>query len=130
MNLATVQLIGNLGADPEMRYTPSGTAVTSFSLAVNRRGRAVDGEQLEQVDWYRVSCWNQTAEIADQYLKKGTRVFVAGRQQIRKYVTKDGRPGTAVEVAATELVILTPRGETVGATAAAVPAGDLDDVPF
>lgn len=142
--LSRVQIIGNLGRDPEMRFTPSGAAVTEFSVAVNRRRRGQDGQNVDETDWYRVICWSRLAEIADQYLRKGTRVYVDGRLQLRRYTGNDGQERTSVEVVASDMVILTPRDE-MGAggreptgTRAGEPEfgergereDDFDDVPF
>jgi single-strand DNA-binding protein len=130
-------LIGNLGRDPEMRYTPGGTAVTEFSLAVNRRRR--EGEQ-EETDWFRIVCWGNLAEIADKYLTRGTKIYVDGRLQIRRYTGNDGQERTSVVVVANDLLILTPRGErgeVPRQPGSGEQAGggesvgdDFDDVPF
>ncbi|HET9016315.1 MAG TPA: single-stranded DNA-binding protein [Thermomicrobiaceae bacterium] len=139
--LSKVQIIGNLGRDPEMRYTPSGAAVTEFSVAVNRRRRGQDGQQVDETDWYRVVCWSKLAEFADQYLKRGMRVYVDGRLQIRHYTGNDGQERTAVEVVANDVVMLTPRDDASagpresggGRRPVEAEAGredDFDDVPF
>ena len=138
--LSKVQIIGNLGRDPEMRYTPSGAPVTEFSVAVNRRRRGQDGQQVDETDWFRVVCWSRLAEIADQYLRRGMRVYVEGRLQIRRYTGNDGQERTSVEVIANDLVMLTPRDEA-GAAPREAGGGrqaepepgredDFDDVPF
>ena len=93
-SLNKVQLIGNLGRDPEMKYAPGGQAVTQFSIAVARNSKK-DGEQT---DWFKVICWDKLAEIADQYLKKGHRVYVEGRLQIREYTGWDGSKKITPEV--------------------------------
>jgi single-strand DNA-binding protein len=108
--LNKIMLIGNLGRDPEMRFTSSGKPVTNFSLAVSRRYRSPEGEAVDETEWFRIVCWDKQAEIADQYLSKGTKVFVEGRVQIRKYVANDGQERTSVDVIASEFLILTPRG--------------------
>ena len=83
--LNKIQIIGNLGRDPEMRYTPNGVATTTFSVAVNRGRRGKDGQVVEETEWFHIITWNKLAETADQYLTKGTRVFIEGRLQVRKY---------------------------------------------
>ena len=141
--LSKVQIIGNIGRDPEMRYTPSGAPVTDFSVAVNRRRRGQDTQQVEETDWYRVVCWSRLAEFADQYLKRGMRVYVDGRLQIRRYTGNDGQERTSVEVVAADVVMLTPRDEAAAGAGPAGPGGgrrqdqpepgredDFDDVPF
>lgn len=141
--LNKIMLIGNLGRDPEMRFTPSGTAVTDFSIAVNRRRRSADGNYTDETEWFRIVCWNRLAEIADQYLSKGTQIYVEGRVQTRRYTGNDGTERTSVDVIANELIILTPRGErAAGAPRDQSTRGqapdeseerfdeDFDDVPF
>ncbi len=140
--LNKIMLIGNLGRDPEMRFTPSGSPVTEFTLAVNRRYRSSNGEQMDETEWFRIICWNKLAEIADQYLSKGTQVYVDGRFHSRKYTGNDGTERTSNEVTVNELIILTPRGER-GNTGFREPSSrdqdsqesdrldeDFDDVPF
>ena len=75
----TIIIVGNVGKDPEMRYTPSGQAVTSFSVATNRQYTAGNGEQVKETIWFRVSTWGKTAEVCNQYVKKGSKVLVEGR---------------------------------------------------
>lgn len=91
-------LVGNLGRDPEMRYLPSGDPVVNFTIAVNRRRRGQDGNWMDETDWYRVNCFRRNAEIADQYLRRGTKVLVEGQLQIRQYTGNDGVERTSVEV--------------------------------
>ena len=105
-SLNKILLIGRLGHDPEMRYTPQGTAVTTFSLATDRPGRP--GEAAE-TDWHRVVCWDRLGEIANQYCAKGRLVYVAGRLQYRGYEGHDGQPKRAVEVIASDLGLLDRR---------------------
>lgn len=101
-----VILVGNLGADPDMKYLQSGDAVTNFSLAVNRRRRGSDGNQVDETDWYRINCFRRNAEIADQYLHKGSKVMVDGQLSIRQYTGNDGTERTSVEVTCDNLVML------------------------
>jgi len=112
--LNKIMLIGNLGRDPEMRFTPSGKPVTDFSIAVSRRRRSPEGENIDETEWFRIVCWDRLAEISDQYLNKGSKIYVEGRVQIRKYTGNDGQERTSVDVIASELIILTPRGENSG----------------
>ena len=76
MTMNKILIIGNLGSDPEMRYTPNGNPVTSFSMATNRRYTTADGESREETEWFRISAWNRTAEICNQYLQRGSKVYV------------------------------------------------------
>ena len=150
MNLNKVMLIGRLTRDPEMRYTPSGSPVTSFSLATNRYGQTTDGEKKEYTDYHNVVAWNignrKLAELSGQYLHKGSLVYVEGRLQTRSWEGQDGQKRKTTEVNATEIQFLEPRGQSqapvespVGAAVAAAPAGagedaardvDPDDIPF
>jgi single-strand DNA-binding protein len=113
--LNRVQIIGNLGADPEMRYTPSGSAVTNFRVAVSRNRRGQDGNMVDETEWFRVVAWDsgnyKLAEICNEYLRKGHKVYVEGRLQSRKYTDKDGVERTSVEIVATDMVMLSGRDE-------------------
>jgi single-strand DNA-binding protein len=87
--LNRVQLIGNLGKDPETRYTPKGSTVCSFTVAVNRRWRGADGEAKEATDWFNVEAWGKLGEVCQQYLNKGRLVFIEGRLQTDRYEADD-----------------------------------------
>jgi single-strand DNA-binding protein len=76
--LTKIQIIGNLGSGPDIKFTPGGSPFTNFSVAVNRGRKGSDGQMTEETDWFRVVCWNKLAETADQYLKKGARVYIEG----------------------------------------------------
>ncbi len=109
-------LIGNLGSDPELRYTADGTPVASFSVAVNRRWTKEDGTHGEETTWFRVSAWRRLAETASQYLKKGSKVMVVGRVSARGYTGTDGSPRASLDVTAENIKFLSgsPRGEDGG----------------
>ncbi len=109
--LNKVMIIGNLGRDPEMRFTPSGSPVTNFTVAVNRNRKGPDGNQIEETEWFRVVAWDKLAEISDKYLRKGNTVYVEGRLQSRKYTDKDGIERTTVEIVATDMNMLGGRAE-------------------
>ncbi len=135
--LNKVQIIGHLGRDPEMRYTAGGQAVTNFTVAVNRTRRGPDGTAGDETEWFRVVAWEKLAEIADQYLRRGGQVYVEGRLQSRKYQDRDGIERTAVEVVASDLVLLGGGGQGNGEGAPprrqpGDPAGGIDphDPPF
>ena len=104
--LNRVQIIGNLGADPESRATQGGQLVTNFRVAVNRTRRDQAGNTSEETEWFRVVAFDKLGEIADQYLRKGGQVYVEGRLQSRKYTDREGVERTAVEVVAGDLVLL------------------------
>jgi len=135
-------IIGNLGRDPEMRYTPQGTAVTSFSVAVSRTFGSRDGEQQEETDWFRVSAWDKLAEICNQYLTKGQRVYVEGRVSMRMWDGNDGQKHGSLELRATDMMMLGAKGEAAVDSGVAVGAGagrdeafgggdmEPDDIPF
>lgn len=108
-----VILIGHLGNDPEMKYTPSGVAVTGFSLAVNKTWvDTATGEKKEKTIWVRVSAWRKLAETASQYLAKGSRVMVVGEiEAVRAYTAKSGEPGASLEVTAQTIKFLSARNE-------------------
>jgi len=101
-----VFLIGRLGQDPEMRYTPSGTAVTSFTLATNKRKKGKDGNWGEETTWHDVICWGKTAEFMAEYAKKGRLVFVEGELQRRNWEDRNGQKRVSVEVVAWNLQLL------------------------
>ena len=147
--LNKIMIIGNLGSDPEMRYTPNGAAVTSFSVATNRKYKTSDGEQRDETVWFRVSAWNRLAEVTNEYLHKGSQVYVEGRiKPIRIYETQSGEARAELEINAQTVQFLsTPNsgngngydaGEPVGAGAGqrsrrAAPQGrevSDDDLPW
>jgi len=147
MSLNKAMIIGNLGRDPEMRYTPNGQAVTQFTVAVNRSYR-VGEEWKEETEWFRVVAWAQLAERTAEHLRKGHKVYVEGRLQTRSWEDKDGQKRYTTELVANQVTSLQPRnrddapGEPSGAPVArgAAPAGqaggddfgssDLDELPF
>lgn len=116
-----VILIGNLGRDPEVRYTPSGAAVCNMSLATTRNWKDKNsGERVEETEWHRVVLYDRLAEIAGEYLKKGRQVYVEGRLKTRKWTDKDGVEKYTTEIVATEMTLLGTRdgmgggGEAMG----------------
>jgi single-strand DNA-binding protein len=110
--LNKVMIIGNLGRDPEMRYTPSGRPVTSFSVATSRTWTTSDGERRTETEWFNTVAWGNLAEFCNQYLSKGQRVYVEGRLQTRRWEDNDGNKHTSVEVVANELILLEDRRES------------------
>jgi len=133
--LNKVMLIGNLGTDPEMRYTANGSAVTTFRLAVSR-SYGGDGERKEETEWFTVVTWNKLAELLGQHLQKGRKVFVEGRLASRSWDGPDGQKRYRTEVIANQVLFLdrpqgAPLADAAGAHAAA-PTGDIepDDLPF
>ena len=138
----TIIIVGNVGKDPEMRYTPSGQAVTSFSVATNRQYTTGGGEQVKETVWFRVTTWGKQAEICNHYLKKGSKVLIEGRLTPDKatggprvWSKQDGSTGASFEVTAGTVRFLSSRGESSGEgpmmggmEGAEVPAED--DIPF
>lgn len=110
--LNKVMLIGNLGTDPEMRYTANGSAVTNFRLACSRSFNGQDGERREETEWFTVVCWNKLAETVSQYLQKGRRAYVEGRLQTRSWEGQDGQKRYRTEVIANTVLFLDKAGAT------------------
>jgi single-strand DNA-binding protein len=110
--LNKVMLIGHLGRDPEMRYTPSGRPVTTFTLATARSWNSTDGERHSEPEWFNIVTWGNLAEICKQYLVKGQQVFVEGRLQTRRWEDSENVKHTSVEIVASEMMILGDRRET------------------
>jgi single-strand DNA-binding protein len=109
-HMQRVELIGNLGADPELRYSPAGRAVTNFRVAVSRRWRDAEGQLQERIEWFRVTAWGRLAEVANERLAKGSPVYLAGRLQTRSFEGSDGTTRYLTELVANDLVIL-PHGD-------------------
>src|SRR6476660_6380499 len=107
-------IIGNLGRDPEMRYTPSGQAVTQFTVAVNRNYKDQQGERQEETEWFRVVAWGQQAEFAAEYLRKGAKVYVEGRIQTRQWEGQDGQKRYTTELVANTIQNLERRQRDEG----------------
>ena len=131
--LNKVMIIGHLGREPEMRYTPSGRPVTSFSLAVTRAWNAPDGERREETEWFNVVAWGNLAEICKQYLAKGQQVYIEGRLQSRRWEDPEGRKHSATEVVANEMIMLgeRPARPSTGESASGhEPPVEEDEFPF
>lgn len=128
-----VIIVGNLGRDPEMRYTGNGSPVTSFSVAVTRRWKSAEGEAREDTEWFNVVCWSKLAEIANQYLAKGRQVYIEGRMQTRSWDDQQsGEKKYKTELIANEMQMLGQRGEgSDSQPAAAAPENlDFENMPF
>jgi single-strand DNA-binding protein len=118
-------LIGNLGADPEVRYTQNGTAVATFNVATTERWKGQDGQMQEQTEWHRVVAWAKLADICGEYLHKGSRVYIEGKIQTRKWQDKDGADRYTTEIVARDMKMLTPKGGEGGRQ-----AGSYQEPPF
>ncbi|MBU1659846.1 MAG: single-stranded DNA-binding protein [Chloroflexi bacterium] len=132
-------IIGNLGRDPEMRYTPSGQAVTNFSVATNRQYTASDGQQVKETIWFRVSAWGRQAETCNQYLRRGSKVLIEGRLTAdpatggpKIWTRQDGTPGTSFEISAVMVRFLSTKQEDDGYQSADGPTDQPaeDNIPF
>lgn len=124
-NLNKVFLMGNLTRDPELRYVPSGTAVATFTIAVNRVYKTQEGEKKEQTSFVRVVVWARRAEVCGEYLSKGSPVFVEGRLQSRNWETQDGQKRSTIEIIADNVQFLRGTGDKQGASA----AGKKQEIP-
>ena len=110
-SLNKVMLIGNLGRDPEMRYTPSGRPVTTFTLATTRSWKSSEGEQHSETEWFSIVAWGNLAEICKQYLLKGQQIYIEGRLQTRRWDDNEGIKHVNVEIVANEMMMLGDRKE-------------------
>lgn len=136
--LNKVMIIGHLGRDPEMRYTPSGRPVTTFSVATSRSWNTVDGERHQETEWFNVVAWGNLAEICKQYLAKGQQVYIEGRLQTRKWEDKEGNKHSSVEIVASEMMMLGDRRDSSGNNhqvseeneAPEAQSSDEDEFPF
>src|SRR5262245_60225946 len=136
-----IVIVGYLGRDPEIRYTPQGTAVCHFSVATTEKKKDRAGEAQDVTTWVRVSAWGRQAEVANQYLSKGRQVYVEGRLRLEEFTDREGNRRQSLEVSATDLHFLGSRGDTVAASQGAgsnYPSGDSEppaehgdeDIPF
>jgi single-strand DNA-binding protein len=138
MAFHTVIIVGNLGRDPEMRYTPTGQAVTSVSVAASERYTNSQGERIDRTVWFRISAWGKQAENCNQYLHKGSKVLVEGRLVAdekgnpRTFTRNDGSPGASFEVSASTVRFLTSRAEDEGQAGESYgqAVADSDEIPF
>ncbi len=127
--LNKIMVIGNLGTDPEMRYTPSGSAVTSFRLAASRSYTTSDGERREETEWFTIVAWNQLAEQVNQYLTKGRRAYVEGRLRTRSWEGQDGQTRYNTEIIANTVLFL-DRAPQSGSQDEPGGRVDPEDLPF
>ena len=139
-----VILIGHLGADPQMRFTPNGTAVAQFNLATTERFNDRNGERQERTEWHRIVAWSRLAEICNQYLKKGKQVYIEGRLQTRQWEDQSGNKRYTTEIVANNMIMLGRAGDVAEDTPTqSVPAEEAepsasgsgttsneDDLPF
>ena len=138
-SLNKVMLIGNLGKDPEVRFTASGQAVASFSLATSEKFKGKSGEWEERTEWHNITLWGKLAEISGEYLTKGKTIYVEGRLQTRKWQDKSGNDRYTTEIVGEKMQMLSPKGERSGGDSSAPKSGGSnyeeppfqdDDIPF
>lgn len=138
-SLNRVTLIGNLGKDPELRYTATGQAVATFSVATNESWKDKEGNLQEKTEWHNIVAWQRLAEICGEYLKKGRKVYIDGRLQTRNYEDKEGVKRYVTEIVAQDMILLDsrPPGMDNGAPAPPPPIAEsheppskADDLPF
>ena len=134
-----VILVGRLGRDPEVRYTPDGTMVATFTMATNEQWRDKNGEKVEKTEWHRIVTYRRLAEICGSYLSKGSLVYIEGRLQTRSWEDKDGNKRSTTEIVAQNMQMLDSKGKDSGESPKASgnrpfsPTSDMpgdDDVPF
>ncbi len=140
MSFNKITLVGNLGRDPELRYTPQGTPVCSFTLATNEKRKDRAGETQDVTTWFRVTLWGRQAETASQYLTKGRPIYIEGRLRVEEWTDKDNKQRYTLEVHATDMQFIgggrgdeaTGGSQRTAAPAHTQPEGDMadDDIPF
>lgn len=135
MSFNKIIVVGNLGRDPELRYTAQGTPVCSFSMATNERRKDKNGEMQDHTTWFRITLWNRLAETASQYLQKGKQVYIEGRLRVEEYIDRDGKPRHSLEVFGTDMHFIGSRGDDAqqpyerAASAGASPNSAAPDSP-
>ncbi len=120
MSFNKITIVGYLGRDPELRYTPQGTAVCKMSVATTEKRKNVAGQTEEHTTWFRVSVWGRQAELANEYLARGRQVYLEGRLRLEEYTDREGQTRVSPEVTATDIQFLGQRQETTGQNPAAV----------
>ena len=134
-SLNKVTLIGNLGKDPEVRYTTAGQAVASFSVATSETYKDKAGEKVERTEWHNITLWGKLAEIAGEYLSKGKTVYIEGRLQTQKWQDKSGNDRYTTGIVGDKMLMLSPKGERSGTSSQSQgyeepPPMDDQDIPF
>lgn len=115
MSFNKIIIVGNLGRDPELRYTPQGQAVCDFSMATSEKRKEGGGDSKEETTWFKVTFWGRQAEVASQYLAKGRQVYVEGRLRAREWTDKDGRVRTSLEVNGSDIQFIGSRNDDMAA---------------
>ena len=129
-SLNKVMLIGNVGTDPEMRFTPNGSPVTTFRLATSRNYTTSEGERKQETEWFSVVTWNKLAETCNQFLTKGKRAYVEGSLRTRNWEGQDGQKRSRIEIVANRVIFLDRAGTTSLSEDAPPAELEADDLPF
>ncbi|MGH9836484.1 MAG: single-stranded DNA-binding protein [Blastocatellia bacterium] len=128
MSFNKITIVGYLGRDPELRYTPQGTALCKMSIATTEKRKNVAGEMEEHTTWFRVTAWGRQAELANEYLAKGRQVYIEGRLRLEEYTDREGQKRFSAEVNATEIQFLGQRTEPLNTTAEGAAGADQAEV--
>lgn len=128
--LNKVMIIGRLGRDPEMRYTPSGRPVTTFSVASSRSWTTSEGERKTETEWFNIVAWGNLAEICNQFLTKGQQVYIEGRLQSRRWENEEGEKQTTIEIVANEMIMLGGRRKRPDDVDEPEDEQPIDEFPF
>jgi single-strand DNA-binding protein len=126
MSFNKITIVGNLGRDPELRYTPQGTAVCSFSVATSEKRKDRTGEMQDQTTWFKITLWNKQAETAAKWLTKGKPIYIEGRLRTEEWTDKDGKTRTSLEVFGTDMQFIGTRGDSMPNMG----GSDLDNEPI
>jgi single-strand DNA-binding protein len=126
MSFNKITIVGNLGRDPELRYTPQGTAVCSFSVATSEKRKDKTGEMQDQTTWFKITLWNKQAETAAKWLTKGKPIYIEGRLRTEEWTDKDGKTRTSLEVFGTDMQFIGTRGDSMPNMG----GSDLDNEPI
>lgn len=129
-NLNKVMIIGNVGTDPEMRFTPNGNPVTSFRVATSRFFTSPEGERKQETEWFTVTAWNKLAESCNQFLAKGRRAYIEGRLRSRVWEGQDGQKRTQVEIVAERVLFLDRQAAPVKEEGKGDEEIEAEDLPF
>ena len=129
MSFNKIIIVGNLGRDPELRYTPQGNAVCSFSMATNEKRKDKSGESQDVTTWFKVTLWGKQAEVASQYLTKGKPVYIEGRLRMEEWTDREGNKRQSLEVNATDMQFIGSRGDDTHHPPASTRSAPEEDMP-
>ncbi len=127
MSFNKITIVGNLGRDPELRYTPQGTAVCSFSVATSEKRKDKSGEMQDVTTWFKITLWNKQAETASKWLTKGKPIYIEGRLRTEEWTDKDGKTRTSLEVFGTDMQFIGSKGDSNMSSSS---SSDMDNEPI